>query len=57
VYALKTGKLGLGASATPAVVGYYLGQHTLAKASSVSYYERRKATRITGPPPGSPPLA
>lgn len=42
VYALKTDKLGLDATATPAVVGYYLWQNTLAKASFVSYYERKK---------------
>ena len=42
VYALKTDKLGLDANATPAVVGYYLWQNTLAKASIVTYYERKK---------------
>jgi hypothetical protein len=40
VYALKTDKLGLDEKATPAVVGYYLGQNMLAKASLVFYYQR-----------------
>lgn len=42
VYALKTDKLGLDANANPAVVGYYLWNNTLAKASIVTYYERKK---------------
>lgn len=42
VYALKTDKLGLDATANPALVGYYLWQNTLAKASIVTYYERSK---------------
>ena len=40
VHALKTDKLGLDATANPAVVGYYLWQNTLAKASIVTYYQR-----------------
>lgn len=40
VYALKTEKLGLDASASPAIVGYYLWNNTLAKASIVAYYKR-----------------
>ncbi len=40
VYALKTDKLGLDAQTNPAIVGYYLNNNTLAKASIVSYYER-----------------
>jgi len=40
VYALKTDKLGLDASTNPAVVGYYLWNNTLAKASIVAYYQR-----------------
>lgn len=40
VYALKTDKLGLDANTNPAVVGYYLWNNTLAKASIVAYYQR-----------------
>lgn len=40
VYALKTDKLGLDENANPALVGYYLWQNTLAKASVVAYYGR-----------------
>lgn len=40
VYALKIDKLGLKADATPALVGFYLGQNMLAKASIVVYYSR-----------------
>ena len=40
VYALKVDKLGLKADATPALVGFYLGQNMLAKASVVAYYGR-----------------
>ncbi len=40
VYALKTDKLGLDAQTNPAIVGYYLNNNTLAKASIVSYYQR-----------------
>ena len=42
VYALKTEKLGLNADTNPAVVGYYLWNNTLAKASIVAYYGRNK---------------
>ncbi|MDW7693985.1 YbhB/YbcL family Raf kinase inhibitor-like protein [Flammeovirgaceae bacterium SG7u.111] len=42
VYALKTEKLGLDESTNPAVVGYYLWNNTLAKASIVTYYKREK---------------
>lgn len=40
VHALKTAQLGLDANTNPAIVGYYLGNNTLAKASIVSYYQR-----------------
>ena len=40
VYALKTEKLGFDANANAAVVGYYLSQQTIAKASIVAYYSR-----------------
>jgi Raf kinase inhibitor-like YbhB/YbcL family protein len=40
IYALKIDKLGLKANATPALVGFYLGQNVLAKASIVAYYSR-----------------
>jgi len=40
VYALKTDKLGLNENTTPAVVGYYLWNNTLAKASIITYYKR-----------------
>jgi hypothetical protein len=42
VYALKTNKLGLNESTNPAVVGYYLWNNTLAKASIVTYYQKSK---------------
>lgn len=42
VYALKTDKLGLNENTNPAVVGYYLWNNTLAKASIVAYYKRSK---------------
>ena len=42
VYALKTDKLGLNKSTNPAVVGYYLWNNTIAKASIVTYYQRSK---------------
>ncbi len=41
IYALKTDKLGLDVNANPAIVGFYLWQNTLAKASIVSYYNRK----------------
>lgn len=40
VHALKTDKLGLNAETNPAVVGYYLHNNTIAKASIVAYYQR-----------------
>ena len=42
LYALKTDKLGLNKSTNPAVVGYYLWNNTIAKASIVTYYQRKK---------------
>ena len=39
---LKTDKLGLTANTNPAVVGYYLWNNTLAKATIVAYYKREK---------------
>ena len=42
VYALKTDKLGLDKNANAAVVGFYLWNNTLAKASIVTYYKRAK---------------
>ena len=41
VYALKTNTLGLDENTNPAVVGYYLWNNTIAKASIVSYYKRK----------------
>ncbi len=40
VYALKVDKLGLDKNATPALVGFYLNSHMLAKSSIVAYYQR-----------------
>lgn len=42
VYALKTPSLGLDATTNPAIVGYYLWNNTIAKASIITYYERKK---------------
>lgn len=42
VYALKTESLGLKESTNPAVVGFYLWNNTIAKASIVTYYQRTK---------------
>ncbi|WP_034058524.1 YbhB/YbcL family Raf kinase inhibitor-like protein [Lacinutrix jangbogonensis] len=42
VYALKTDTLGLKENTNPAVVGYYLWNNTLVKASIVAYYKRTK---------------
>lgn len=42
VHALKVDKLGLDAATNPAIVGYYLWNNTIAKASIISYYERNK---------------
>lgn len=43
VYALKTAKLGLDKNASPALVGYYLNNNTIQKASLVMYYKREKS--------------
>ena len=40
VYALNTDKLGLGADANPALVGFYLNSTTIEKATIVAYYKR-----------------
>lgn len=40
VHALNTDKLGLDATASPALVGFYLNNVTLAKSSIVMYYSR-----------------
>ena len=40
VHALKVENLGLDENTNPAVVGYYIWNNTLAKASIVTYYER-----------------
>jgi Raf kinase inhibitor-like YbhB/YbcL family protein len=40
VYALKVDKLGLDATASPAMVGYYINSNMLEKASIVMYYKR-----------------
>lgn len=40
IHALKTDKLGVDENTNAAVVGYYIGNNTLAKASIVAYYER-----------------
>lgn len=42
VHALKVDKLGLDENTNPAIVGYYLWNNTIAKASIVTYYERKK---------------
>lgn len=42
IYALKTDSLGLDENTNPAVVGFYLWNNTLAKASIVSYYQRKQ---------------
>ncbi|MFK7808560.1 MAG: YbhB/YbcL family Raf kinase inhibitor-like protein [Saprospiraceae bacterium] len=42
IHALKTDKLGLDASTNPAIVGYYLWNNTIAKASIITYYERKE---------------
>ncbi|PTL99022.1 MAG: YbhB/YbcL family Raf kinase inhibitor-like protein [Bacteroidetes bacterium] len=42
VHALKTDTLGLDADTNAAIVGYYLWNNTLAKASIVTYYQRKK---------------
>ncbi len=40
VYALDTRTLGLNKNSNPALVGFVINQHTLAKASLVAYYAR-----------------
>lgn len=40
VFALKSEKLGLDASANPALVGFMLGQNVIQKASLIFYYKR-----------------
>lgn len=40
VYALDTEKLGLDANANPALVGFYLSQHLIEKASMIFYYKK-----------------
>lgn len=40
VYALDVEKLGLDVNASPALVGFMLNSHTLAKASIIAYYGR-----------------
>jgi len=40
VYALKVDKLSLDKNANPAMVGFYLSQNTIQKASLVMYYKR-----------------
>lgn len=42
VHALKTDKLGLETNTNPAIVGYYLWNNTIEKASIVTYYKRGK---------------
>lgn len=42
VHALKTASLGLNENTNPAVVGFYLWNNTIAKASLVTYYQRKK---------------
>ncbi|WP_010135719.1 YbhB/YbcL family Raf kinase inhibitor-like protein [Ochrovirga pacifica] len=42
VYALDIQSLGLNANTNAAIVGFNLGNHTLAKASLVAYYKREK---------------
>lgn len=40
VYALDVEKLGADAKSSPALVGFFLNQHTIAKASLIAYYSR-----------------
>lgn len=42
IHALNVDKLGLDKDTNPAIVGYYIWSNTLAKASIVTYYERKK---------------
>ncbi len=41
VYALNTGKLELNKNTNPATVGFYLNNHSIAKASLIIYYGRK----------------
>ncbi|MEM6645348.1 MAG: hypothetical protein AAF730_03765 [Bacteroidota bacterium] len=43
VHALRADTLGLDADTNPAIVGYTIWSHTIAKASVVMYYERRSS--------------
>jgi len=40
IHALKIDKLGLNGETNPAIVGYYLHNNTISKASIVAYYQR-----------------
>lgn len=40
VYALDVEKLGVDADSSPAMVGFFLNQHAIAKASLIAYYSR-----------------
>ena len=40
IYALDTKKLGLGADSAPPLVGFYLSQHVIEKASLIFYYKQ-----------------
>ncbi|MCL4118618.1 UNVERIFIED_CONTAM: hypothetical protein GTU68_013547 [Idotea baltica] len=42
VHALKVDKLGLDENTNPAIVGYYIWNNTIAKASIITHYERKK---------------
>ena len=42
IHALKVATLDLDANTNPAIVGYYIWNNTIAKASIVAYYERKK---------------
>jgi len=42
VHALKVEKLGVAGNTNPAIVGYNIWSNTIAKASIVTYYERKK---------------
>ncbi|WP_323052738.1 YbhB/YbcL family Raf kinase inhibitor-like protein [Malaciobacter mytili] len=40
IYALDVEKLGLTKDTTPAIVGYYINQHTIEKSTITAYYKR-----------------
>ncbi len=40
IYALDVEKLGVDAKSSPAMVGFFLNQHAIAKASLIAYYSR-----------------